>query len=118
MKLGDAIASFATPIARGLGLPCIDPATNQLRPESGCAGRQNALNSFSDAIFDRFWTNNKEKETNKMQFQIVVAVEANNVEEALAKYKTEGNALSVNPRPQPAVRPAQPVSLIPKQPQG
>ncbi len=42
--LGDWVAGLATPIARALRLPCIDPATNQLRPESGCAKRQAALN--------------------------------------------------------------------------
>jgi hypothetical protein len=38
--LGDAVASIATPIARALRLPCIDPATKKLRPESGCAKRK------------------------------------------------------------------------------
>jgi hypothetical protein len=42
--LGDAVAAIATPIARALGLSCIDPATQQLRPESPCAQRKAALN--------------------------------------------------------------------------
>lgn len=42
--LGDIVASVATPIARALHLPCIDPATQQLRPESGCAKRKAWLN--------------------------------------------------------------------------
>lgn len=42
--LGDAVAAVATPIARALGLSCIDPATKQLRPESKCAQRKAALN--------------------------------------------------------------------------
>jgi uncharacterized protein YcbX len=121
MKLGDVIATVATPIARGLQMPCIDPATNQLRPESGCAQRRNLLNDFSDAIFDRFWTNNNKQEINTMDeeimFQIVVAVKAKNVEDALSKYKTEGNTLSINPRPQPQVRPLQPTSLLAPQAQ-
>ncbi len=45
--LGDAVAAVATPIARVLGLPCIDPATNQLRPDSGCAKRRDALNKLT-----------------------------------------------------------------------
>jgi len=122
MKLGDAIASVATPIARTIEMPCIDPATNQLRPESRCNKWIGRLNDFSDAIFDRFWTNNKKKEINTMEeeimFQIVVAVTATSAVEALEKYKTEGKALSVNPRPQPVARPAQATSLIPKQPHG
>lgn len=44
--LGDLVAAVATPIARALRLPCIDPVTKQLRPESGCAQRQAALNRF------------------------------------------------------------------------
>ncbi len=42
--LGDVVAAIATPIARALGLSCIDPATQQLRPESPCAQRKAALN--------------------------------------------------------------------------
>jgi hypothetical protein len=61
MKLGDAVASIATPIARSLQLPCIDPQTQQLRPDSPCAKRQEALNNFSDAVYDVFWKRAKEK---------------------------------------------------------
>jgi hypothetical protein len=43
--LGDAVAAVATPLARALRLPCIDPATKQLRPESGCARRKGKLNA-------------------------------------------------------------------------
>lgn len=42
--LGDLIAKVASPIARALHLPCIDPATKQLRPESPCAKRKARLN--------------------------------------------------------------------------
>lgn len=44
LRLGDKVAAVATPVARALGLPCIDPATKQLRPESGCAKRKARLN--------------------------------------------------------------------------
>jgi len=50
--LGDRIAAVATPIARVLRLPCIDPATGQLRPEAGCSKRRKQLN-------ERFPLNNK-----------------------------------------------------------
>ena len=62
MKTGDALATFATPIARALHLPCIDPVTQELRPESGCAKRRQMLNEgrFADAFFDFFWSNNKQ----------------------------------------------------------
>jgi len=42
--LGDLVAKLATPVAAALGLPCVDPQTKKLRPESGCAKRQSALN--------------------------------------------------------------------------
>lgn len=42
--MGDLVAAVATPIARALQLPCIDPATRDLRPESACAKRKEKLN--------------------------------------------------------------------------
>lgn len=44
--LGDLVAAVATPIARVLKLGCVDPATKQLRKESGCAKRKRALNGI------------------------------------------------------------------------
>jgi hypothetical protein len=44
--LGDAISLVATPIARALGLPCIDPATQDLKPESPCGQRRESLNKI------------------------------------------------------------------------
>jgi hypothetical protein len=43
--LGDKIASIATPIARALKMPCIDPKTGKLRPTSGCAKMKARLNA-------------------------------------------------------------------------
>ena len=43
--LGDAIHAVALPIARILRLPCIDPATKKLRPESPCATRRKKMNA-------------------------------------------------------------------------
>lgn len=43
--LGDLVSKVATPLARALRLPCIDPETHNLRPESGCAKRRDALNA-------------------------------------------------------------------------
>lgn len=42
--LGDLVHAVALPVARVLKLPCVDPATRDLRPESPCAKRQRALN--------------------------------------------------------------------------
>lgn len=44
LGLGDLVASIATPIARAMHLSCIDPATQDLRPESACAKRKAWLN--------------------------------------------------------------------------
>lgn len=47
LKLGDAVHAVARPVAVALRLSCIDPKTNQLRPESGCAKRRTKLNGHS-----------------------------------------------------------------------
>jgi hypothetical protein len=44
--LGDLVEKAAKPIARTLGLGCLDENGN-LRPESGCAQRRDTLNEFS-----------------------------------------------------------------------
>lgn len=43
--VGDLVAKVATPIARILGLDCIDPKTNDLKPTSTCAQRKAAMNA-------------------------------------------------------------------------
>ncbi len=48
--LGDMVASVATPIARIFSLPCIDPVTKQLRPESPCAKRKAKMNQVMPNI--------------------------------------------------------------------
>src|SRR6266446_2286095 len=98
MKIVDAIATVATPIARTLGLPCIDPQTNQLRPESGCAKRRAWLNNFGDKVYDYLF----KKNGGPMTFVIQVTVEAQNAKEALDKI-SDGQVLSINPRPQSQV---------------
>lgn len=45
--LGDVVAKVATPIARVIGMNCIDPATRQLKPDSGCSKRQRMLNDLA-----------------------------------------------------------------------
>jgi hypothetical protein len=44
--LGDVVGAIATPIARLLNMNCIDPETKQLRPESDCQRRKEALNKL------------------------------------------------------------------------
>jgi hypothetical protein len=55
MKLGDAFASVATPIARTLNFGCIDPLTQELYPDSNCEKRRQWLNDFGDAIYDELY---------------------------------------------------------------
>jgi len=44
MPAGDAIAAVATPIARILGLDCIDKETGQLKANTPCDQRKSNLN--------------------------------------------------------------------------
>ncbi len=100
MKLGDSIAAVATPIASALKMPCIDPETNQLRPESGCAKMRDNLNagmSVQDAIYQRWFAAKQQGE--KMKYQITVVVEAEKLSEAAAKADSIGEVISVQARP-------------------
>jgi len=120
MKLGDAISTIATPIARALNLPCIDPETNQLRPESRCNKTRLALNEgrYADAFYDRFWPSARNQNgKEKMQYIVTkqIAIEAESPEEAVVK-AGDGQtiSMSVSQRPQPAqqlqqVRPGVPI---------
>jgi hypothetical protein len=99
MRLGDSVARVATPIARALHMPCIDPATNMLRPESGCGRRQQFLNNVSDSVFEFFSKPKNERST--MQFNVTVLVEADNAKQAGNKIPDEvGEVVAINPRPQ------------------
>jgi hypothetical protein len=106
MKPGDAIATVAQPIARGIDYIFGTDVQNC----QGCKGRQQYVNS----LYDRFF--NKQQEGTHMQFIVTrqIAVEAETPEEAVAKI-SEGQtiSLSVNPRPQPINRPAQPQTVKP-----
>lgn len=44
--IGDRVEAAAKPIAKAMGLPCLD-STGKLKPESGCAKRRDALNKLS-----------------------------------------------------------------------
>jgi hypothetical protein len=101
MKTGDAIASVAQPIARGVDWIF---GTN-VAGCSGCKQMRNNLNagvSFAEAIYDRFWSkkekgNNMEEEL--IEYHVSVAVSATGVEEALSK-RSEWKVLAITPRPQ------------------
>lgn len=44
LGLGDVVAKVATPIAKALSLPCIDPETKAVKSNSPCDQKKNALN--------------------------------------------------------------------------
>lgn len=63
MNLGDKIAENPVVHAIGKMTGCVDPETNDLRPESDCARRRQMLNEgrYADAFYDFLWPNsNKE----------------------------------------------------------
>lgn len=51
-RIGDAVGAVATPVARALHLPCVDPKTGQLRPESPCSKRKARMNDFGARVED------------------------------------------------------------------
>ncbi len=114
-NLGDKIAQVATPIARALKMPCIDPETNQLRPESGCAKMRDNLNAgmrMQDAIYQRWFTAKQEGET--MKYQVSIVIEAEKLTEAAQKAEAIGDVISIQARPTPQ-QPQRSTGLIPAQ---
>ena len=61
-NLGDKIHEKLLPIARAVHAPCIDPETNDLRPDSPCAKRIDMLNEgrYAEAFYDVFWPSKPE----------------------------------------------------------
>ncbi len=104
MKTGDAIHAFANPIAKGIDAIWGSDLANC----SGCSKMRDNLNagmSFWEAVKQRISATADKKGELQMQFQIQTVVEAESVQEALAKLG-EGTVISVTPRPQqPAARP-------------
>lgn len=104
MKLGDLISTVATPIARAMGADCIDPETNELRPESPCAKAKNRLNNgepLFTVLYDRFFEQRTKGE--KVKYILQVEVEADDLADAMSK-KNEGKVIAGNPRPTPPVQ--------------
>ena len=101
-KIGDKIASVATPIARALGMGCIDPQTNQLRPESGCAKMRDNLNAgmnFTDAIYQRWFA--VKQQGGKMKYQAIIIIESDKLTEAATKAESIGEVMAIQARPDP-----------------
>lgn len=61
-QLGDVISSNPVVHAIGKVTGCVDPETNDLRPESGCAKRRDILNDWGNAIYDELFQPKKPKQ--------------------------------------------------------
>jgi len=121
MKLGDAVAKVAQPIAHGLDRT-IGPSgagfyRTPIKGCAGCKGRQVALNELSDDFLDfLFSRRNQPKETRQlMKYNVtqMIVVEADSPQEAIAKMNQgEMVSLSVTLRrevqPQPVTMTSQP----------
>ena len=93
MKVGDAIATVAQPIARGIDAV----AGTRLSGCGGCRKMRDNLNagmSLSDAIYERWFKAKQQGE--KMKFIIQSEIEADDVVQAMEK-KNEATVISVNP---------------------
>ncbi len=66
MKIGDVIAANTMMHTIGKLAGCVDPITNQLRPESTCNKVRIDLNEgrYADAFYDRFWSKAKQRRQN------------------------------------------------------
>ncbi len=103
MKLGDAIASVAQPIARGIDAI----ARTNVAGCSGCKKMRDNLNSgmsIQDAIYQRWFA--AKQRGGQMKYQIVVVVDAEKSSDAAAKAESIGEVISVQARPTPQARPA------------
>jgi hypothetical protein len=106
IRFGDTVAKVAQPIARGIDFTF----GTKVAECPGCKNRQNALNNFSDRLYDRFWKRNG-NDMEKTEYMVVVSVMATDPYDdkliEINKYlKDKGcGILAVNPRP-PGVYPS------------
>ncbi len=101
VKLGDAVATVAQPIA--LGIDAI--AGTNISGCSGCKNMRDNLNagmSVQDAIYQRWFKAKQEGE--KMKYQITVVVDAEKASEATVKAESIGDVISVQIKPVPQPR--------------
>ncbi len=103
MRLGDAIAIIAEPIATG-----VDAVFGtQIKGCGGCNKMKQNLNagmSVTNAVYERWFKAKQEGE--KMKYQMTVIVEADLLSEVAAKGESIGEVLSVQVRPEPQQQPA------------
>jgi hypothetical protein len=118
MKIGTAISHVATPIARALNMPCIDPVTHNLRPDSTCAKVAGHLDAhrWGDALYDFIWRDNTKEEITTMEKDWLIiqhsGVKAKTWQEAMSKVvEAEVISVSVQQRQMGTVMiPAQPAA--------
>jgi hypothetical protein len=120
MKLGDAVAKVAEPIARGLdrtiGPGGLRVYTASVEGCEGCKGRQARLNELSDDFVDfLFSRRNQPKETRQlMKYNVtqMIVVEADSPQEAIAKMN-QGEMVSLSASVRREVQPQQPGTAAP-----
>jgi hypothetical protein len=106
--LGDKIERVARPIAKTIDYIF----GTDIQGCKGCEQMRDDLNagmSFTEAVYDRFWRSSKKQtgdskmtdeiEEQLIEYQLIVAVMATDIKDALDKMPT-GKVISVNPRPQ------------------
>jgi len=95
IKIGTAISQVATPFARVMHLDCIDPKTNDLKPDSPCAKVRDNLDAgnWRSAIYDFIWrkkTTTEEGDKSDMKDWIIIhqlGVQAETYQEAMGMMK-------------------------------
>ena len=93
MRIGSTISKIATPIAGLFNMPCVDPVTGSLRPDSPCARVRDDLDAgrWRDAFWDFIWRKPEqpiEGVTTEMKEWIIIhqlGVQANSYLEAIQR---------------------------------
>ncbi len=102
MKLGDAIATVAQPIARTIDAV----AGTDIAGCQGCKKMQQNLNagmSLTDAIYERWFKAKQEGE--KMKYQFTVVIDDESFAKASAKADSVGEVIQGQVKPVAVVRP-------------
>ncbi len=78
--IGDAIANNPIVHAIGRATGCVDPETDRLNPESPCAKRRDALNQFSESVYDWLFQSKSNGDKNmadeqKKPWQVTITLE-------------------------------------------
>ncbi len=102
LKLGDAIATVAQPIARGIDAV----AGTNVAGCPGCNKMKQNLNegmSVTDAIYERWFK--AKQEGGKMKYQFTIVVDDESFAKASAKAESVGEVISGQVKPVPVARP-------------